>query len=251
MRALIIVVLAVTGLPAAAGAQASAEQFFRPHTLSVSLFGGGIAFSDFRRESAPVSGDVPLERRLSASTSYVAAGALTYWLNDRIGMRLHGSFSPSRLEVRRYGMPDAELRTIAADDLPLSGLDVWMYDADVLIRLPLPLGRVHPYGIAGVGALEYRLQTAEQEVVPEAVSRAFEDEHQRRIAGVIGVGAVVPLERYRLLLTFELANHIVRTPLSEAPLVAEARDPESDDRVDAVGYTSHLRLMLGLSLPLH
>lgn len=251
MRALIILVVAVSGLPAAAGAQVDGERIFGPHTLSVSLFGGGIAFSDFRRESAPVAGDVPLERRLSASTSYIAAGALTYWLNDRLGMRLHTSYAPSRLEVRRYGRPDAEVRTIATDELPLSGLDVWMYDADLLIRLPLPLGRVQPYGIAGVGALEYRLRTADDEVVPEAVSRAFDDEHQRRIAGVVGIGAIVPLERYRLLLNFELTNHLARTPLSEAPLRAEARDPESDDRVDQVGYTSNLRLMLGLTLPLY
>lgn len=251
MRILVLVVVAVSCLPASVHAQVSAERFFGPRALSISLFGGGIAFSDFRRESAPVSGDVPLERRLSASTSFIAAGTVTYWMNGRWGIRAHASYSPSRIEMRRYGMPDAERRTLAAEDVPLSGLDVWMYDADVLFRLRLPLGRVHPYGIAGVGALDYKLRTADGEVVPEAVSRAFQDEQQWRFAGVLGVGAVVPLERYRLLLNFELTNHIARTPLSESPLIADARDPESDDRLDEVGYTSNLRLMLGLTLPLY
>jgi hypothetical protein len=242
--------MAIACLPSAAGAQDRSERLFRSNMLSVSVFGGGIAFSDFRRESAPIAGDEPLERRLSASTSFSAAGALTYWLNGRWGVRLHASYAPSRLELRRYAMPDDELRTRAADDLPLSGLDVWMYDADVLFRLPLPLGRVQPYGIAGLGVVDYRLRTKDNEVVPESVTLAFHDRTQQQFAGVLGLGAIVALERHRLHLNFELTNHIARTPLSESPLSAERRDPESGDRVDEVGYTSNLRLMLGLAIPL-
>lgn len=238
-------------VPGVASAQVDAERLFGPHVLSVSVFGGGIAFSDFRREAEPVAGDLPLERRLSASTSYLAAGSLTYWLNGRWGARLQASYAPSRFVVRRYEAPAERTHALAADDeSAMSALDVWMYDVDLLFRLPLPLGRVEPYGIAGAGVVDYRLRTADDEVVPEAVTRAFGDDRQRRMAGVIGVGAVIPLERYRLLLNFEFTNHITETPLSESPLSAKMVDPESGDRVDEVGYTSNLRLMLGLTLPL-
>lgn len=237
-------------LPGVASAQADAQRLFGPHMLSVSVFGGGIAFSDFRREAEPVAGDLPLERRLSASTSYLAAGSLTYWLNGRWGARLQASYSPSRFVLRRYEEPVESARAFTGDEGAMSALDVWMYDVDLLFRLPLSLGRVEPYGIAGGGVVDYRLRTADDEVVPEAVTRAFGDDRQRRVAGVIGIGAVIPLERYRLLLNFELTNHLTRTPLSESPLSAKHVDPESDDRVDEVGYTSNLRLMLGLTLPL-
>ena len=237
-------------LPGVASAQADAERLFGPHMLSVSVFGGGIAFSDFRREAEPVAGDLPLERRLSASTSYLAAGSLTYWMNGRWGARLQASYAPSRFVLRRYEAPAERTRTVASDESAMSALDVWMYDVDLLFRLPLPLGRVEPYGIAGAGVVDYRLRTAGDEVVPEAVSRAFGDDRQRRVAGVIGAGAVIPLERYRLLLNFEFTNHLTRTPLSESTLSTKRLDPESGDRVDEVGYTSNLRLMLGLTLPL-
>ncbi|MGH7445798.1 MAG: hypothetical protein ACREKM_13020 [Longimicrobiales bacterium] len=236
--------------PRVAHAQADAEYLFAPGVVSLSLFGGGIAFSDFRREAEPIASDQPLERRLSARTSVLGAGALTYWLSSRWGIRLHASYAPSRFELKTAdsGTLREDVRTDAAP--PLSRVDVWMYDADVVFRIPLGVGRVEPYGILGAGAVDYRLRTAEGEMVPESVAIAFEGNRQRMLAGVIGLGALVPLERHRLLLNFELTNHLGQTPLNEDALSTVAFDPESEQRVDNVGYTSNVRLMLGLTIPL-
>lgn len=238
--------------PSTAHAQSEvdADYLFAPGVVSVSLFGGGIAFSDFRREAEPIASNQPLERRLSARTSVLGAAAVTYWLSSRWGVRLHAAYAPSRFELKTAdsGTPEEQQRADAAP--PLSRVDVWMYDADVVFRIPLGLGRVEPYGILGGGAVDYRLRTAEGEMVPESVAIAFEGKRQRTLAGVIGLGAVVPLERYRLLLNFELTNHIGETPLNENALSTVAFDPESEQRVDSVGYTSNVRLMLGLTIPL-
>lgn len=243
-------ILAVAPCSTHAQSEVDAGYLFAPGVVSLSLFGGGIAFSDFRREAEPVASDQPLERRLSARTSVLGAGALTYWLSRRWGVRVHASYAPSRFELKMAdaGATNQLLRAEAAP--PLSRVDVWMYDADLVFRIPLRLGRVEPYGILGGGAVEYRLRTAEGEMVPESVVTAFDGNRQRMLAAVIGLGAVVPLERHRLLLNFELTNHIGETPLNEDALSTAALDPESEQRVDSVGYTSNVRLMLGLTIPL-
>lgn len=251
LRLCILLLALVAALPQAARAQVSADYLFRPGVVTLSLFGGGIAFSDFRREAAPIDAEQRMEQRLSASTSVLAAGAVTYWFGRRWGVRVHASYAPSRLEVRMPETYSAREELREQNEPALSRLDVWMYDADVLFHIPLPIGRLEPYGIAGAGAVEYRLRTAHDEMVPEPVSLAFERGRQRRFAGVLGVGAVVPLERYRLLLNFELTNHITRTPLYEEALPElAAADPESEQRVDEVGYTSNARLIIGLTMPL-
>jgi len=234
-------------LPAAAHAQvASADHLFQRGVVALSVAGGGIAFSDFRREAASLGPEEPFEQRLSAQTSILGSAALSVWLGRRVAVRVHGAWAPTRFDVRSTGA----LTVIADSTVSLSRLDVWMYDVDLLIRLPLSVGRVEPYAIAGAGAIEYRLRTGEDEVVPEPAALAFDGDRQRRLAGVLGLGAVIPLERHRLLLNFELSSHFARTPISEAAMPAVAADPEADARVDEVGYTSGVRLMLGLTLPL-
>ncbi len=250
MRYIVLVLILLASAPRPSAAQLSADYLFRPGVISLTVMGGGVAFSDFRRESEWIDTDQAFERRISASTSVLAAGAVTYWLGRRWGVRLHASYAPSRFEVR-----SAESYTMVEEqreqgEPSLSRLDVWMYDADVLFRLPLSVGRVQPYGLVGAGGVEYQLRTSDGEVVPEEVDLAFSGGRKRRFAGVVGVGALVPLERHRLLLNFELTNHVTRTPLYEDALPDLALDPESEHRIDEVGYTSSVRLMLGLTVPL-
>lgn len=250
-RIAILLCCCCSALPGATHAQdVSADYLFNRGVVALSAFGGGVAFSDFRREAAWLGPDQPFEQRLSASTSILGSGALSVWLGDHIAVRLQGAWAPTRFEQR-----STETYTTMGEDSEdsapaLSRLDVWMYDADVLFRLPLSLGRVEPYAVAGVGAIEYRLRTADDEVVPEPAMMAFEGDRQRRIAGVLGLGALIPLERHRLLLNFELSSHIARTPISEAAVPGTVLDPEADSRVDEVGYTSGVRLMIGLTVPL-
>jgi len=224
---------------------ASADHLFHRGVVALSLSGGGIAFSDFRREAAWLGSDQPFEQRLSAQTTILGSAAVSVWLGRRVAVRIQGAWAPTRFAVRsREALP------LADSTASLSGLDVWMYDLDVLFRLPLSVGRVEPYAMAGVGAIEYRLRTGKDEVVPEPAAIAFDGSRQRRLAGVLGLGAVIPLERHRMLLNFELSSHFARTPISEAVMPAVAADPEADARVDEVGYTSGVRLMIGLTLPL-
>ncbi len=249
-RAVFLLCLLAAAPPQAARAQVSADYVFQRGTVTLTLFGGGIAFTDFRREVAWLGPDQPFEQRLSAQTSVLGAGALTVWLGRRAALRVHASWTPSRFETRStetYTMREEQEEQQAP---ALSRLDVWMYDADLLFRLPLSLGRVEPYGVVGAGAVDYRMRTADDEVVPPPAAEAFDGDHQCRFAGVLGLGALIPLERHRLLLNFELSSHITRTPLSEDIMPADAIDPEAGDRVDEVGYTSGVRLMVRLTVPL-
>lgn len=252
MRTWTVILLCLLAAAAArpGHAQVSADYVFQRGTVTLSLFGGGVAFTDFRREVAWLGPDQPFEQRLSAQTSILGAGALTLWLGRRAALRVHASWTPSRFETRStetYTMREEQDEEQAPT---LSRLDIWMYDADLLFRLPLSLGRVEPYGVVGAGAVDYQLRTGEDEVVPVPAAAAFDGNHQRRFAGVLGLGALIPLERHRLLLNFELSSHIAKTPLSEGIMPLDAIDPEADARVDEVGYTSSVRLMLGLTIPL-
>lgn len=228
----------------------SADYLFHRGVVALSVFGGGIAFSDFRREAEWLGPDQPFEQRLSASTSVLGSAAVTAWLGRHVALRVQGAWAPTRFELRSSETYTTLGESAEDEAPPLSRLHVWMYDLDMLFRLPLSLGRVEPYAVAGVGAIEYRLQTADDEVVPEPARMAFDGGRQRRFAGVLGLGAVIPLERHGLLLNFELSSHITRTPLSEDAVPGLVEDPEADSRVDEVGYTSGVRLMLGLTIPL-
>lgn len=255
-RVLPLMLAGLAASPATSSAQGTAEQqvtaehLFAPGVVSISVFGGAVAFSDFRREADPIGTDMPLERRISARTSLAASAAVSYWFNSRVGARLYAGFAPSRFVER--SLETYQVAPLAAGEEPrLSRVDVWMADADLLVRLPFSFGRVEPYAIIGAGAIDYRLRTADDETVPPEVEMAFDGRSERQLAGVLGIGAVVPLERHGLLLNFELGNHISRTPLYQKNTPEQLlADPESGERIDEVGYTMNLRLMLGLTIPL-
>jgi hypothetical protein len=243
---LIAVLLAGTASPL--HAQSVADRLFRRHELTLGLAGGGAAFSDFQRAQAVADGDV-FDRRISAQTTVAFSGTVTYWISRYWGVRAQASYSPSRFVQRTPGEAMGEEQALYA---PLA---VYMMDGDVLFRAPIVLGRVAPYGLIGAGMIEYRADPGTDDPLPAEVEETFEGDRQRRFAGVMGVGAVIPLDRHPFRLTFELSNHVSRSPV-EAPSAGRVRegaiiDPDGwHDDDDGSGLTSHVRLMIGVALPI-
>jgi hypothetical protein len=137
-----------------------------------------------------------------------------------------------------------------------ASLGIWMANASAVVRFPHSFGRVAPYGIAGVGLIRYRA-SGDAEVPPEA-REAFADGEWQSAAGMFGVGAAIPLQRGNMLMTFELTNHLSRSPLSggSAGEVFEVNgtlmeiDDADGSHENEVGLTSHVRLAFGLTLPI-
>jgi hypothetical protein len=243
---LIAVLLAGTALPL--HGQSVAERLFRRNVLTLGLGAGGAAFSDFQRAQAVANGEV-LDRRISAQTTVSFSGTVTYWIGRYWGVRAHGSYSPSRFVQRTPGEAMGEEQALYAP------LGVFMVDGDVLFRAPIVFGRVAPYGLLGAGLVEYRADPGTDHPLPAEAEETFEGDRQGRFAAVMGVGAVIPLDRRPLHLTFELSNHVTRSPVG-APSTGRVGegaiiDPDGwRDDDDGSGLTSHVRLMIGVSLPI-
>jgi hypothetical protein len=249
-----------------AAVRPSAEQWFRPGTWLLSAHVGGAAFTDFQRAQArPVPGaDVDrtgyagdFERRISATTSVAFVAGATYWGGTSWGVRLAGAYVPTRFSVHTR---EQALRVLAAD--PESGepryasLGISMADVAIVFRFPHSLGRIVPYGVAGVGVVHYRVRGDED--LPAEARAGFADGGRTSPAAVFGLGAVLPLQRNNLLLSFELTNHLARTPLDDAgrgepfdvggvPMQLADDGPSAD--TDGIGMASNLRLSVGLTMP--
>lgn len=245
--------------------QVSAEPLFRAGTWMLSVGLAGAAFSDFQRSQArPLEdgnrvGD--FQRRVSARTSIGIGGNASWWVGDHWGMRLGAGWVPTRFSVwneqtaERRLLEDAGTGADAPEEMHAS-LDVWLGEAALVFRFPHSFGRVLPYGLAGVGLVRY-VAGRDGELPPEA-RRQFESGRQTTAAAFFGLGAAIPLERSNLLLSFELTNHLARTPLaghgegeefavSGVPVhLTSGRQTASED---GMGLTSNLRLALGLTLP--
>ena len=239
-------------LPAGASAQIAADRIFIPGTVSFSANVGGVAFTDFRRTAAraasPIAGDAAIERRISAQPSLAFGAGAGVWIGHAWGVRLEGSYAPTRFDVETA----AESGAGDAEQVDGAGLDIWTAEAHLLFRLPFRIGRMLPYGVLGGGAAIYGPR-GDAEKIPYEARASFAGGSQTRPAAVAGLGGVLPLERYGLLLRFELTNLITRTPVgSGAPGVFQAEDglqtvAESDR---SGGTTNHVRFTLGLVRPL-
>ena len=251
-------------LSAQSTAPVSADPWFRAGTWMITLEIGGAAFSDFdRTKAAPADGGVgqaDFSRRVSARTAASVGGWGSYWLSDRWGLRTGLSYVPSSFTVwsdEAEAQPVAPGDGTAFDEHSYASLDIWMAHAVLLFRFPHSFGRVAPYGLAGGGVVRYRAR-GDAELPPEARAH-FADGGRQRVAGVFGVGAVIPLQRRNLLMSFELTNHVSRTPLDGqntaelfdlgGRLMALSTDAGTGNGGE-VGLTSHVRLALGLTLPL-
>lgn len=223
---------------------------------------GGAAFSDFQRalaRPAPAAGDFDVgdfRRRVSARTTATVGGAITWWVVSGAGVRASVSYSPTRFSVWNENRAQRALDEVNGAPQSYAKLETWMGSASAVFRFPFTMGRVVPYGIAGAGVVSYRLAD-DEEVPPEARAR-FAGGSWTGPAVNFGVGSAIPLERHNLLLTFELTNYLSRTPLDDEGLgeafeisgvpLHLAADPGRGS--DGIGTTNHLRLTIGLTLPL-
>jgi hypothetical protein len=236
---------------ASATAQTPAERLFQTGVVTVGIAGGGAAFSAFQRGQA-LAGSTEFDRRLSAQTTVAVSGTVTWWLARHWGARLHGSYSPSRFVLNEA----EQLSGRVSAEASLARLGVFMADFDILFRAPIVWGRVAPYGLVGAGAVEYRADPALREPIPAEAATSFESGTRRRFAGVFGVGARIPLDDHAFHLTFELTNHLTRSPV-DSPVRGMTRegvylDPDGwGTEDDGAGLTSNVRLMIGLAMPIH
>lgn len=231
-------------------AQTPAERLFQKGVVTVGISGGGAAFSDFQRGEA-INGSTEFDRRLSAQTTVAVAANVTYWPARQWGVRVHGSYSPSRFVLNEAEQQSGRVSAEAS----LARLGVFMADFDILFRAPIVWGRVAPYGLIGAGAVEYRANPALTAPIPAEAETSFQSGRRRLFAGVLGIGARIPLDDHDFHLTFELTDHITRSPV-DSPVQGMTRDGVFLDpdgwgtEDDGAGVTSHVRLMVGLAMPI-
>ena len=262
-RILMLLCLCSPVLPARVHAQVTADPWFRAGTFMLTVEVGGAAFSDFERTQArPLDGGLELgdfARRVSARTAGSAGAWASYWIRDGLAVRAGISFVPSSFTVWNEDIARAALESLqpAEADPTYASLSIWMANLSGVFRFPHSFGRVTPYGIVGAGVVRYHA-SGDAAMPPEARGR-FASGGRQTGAGVIGIGAAIPLQRRNLLMTFELTNHIARTPLGndsagemfELGGVAMQIDPDDISSGEGdVSMTSHVRLALGLTLPL-
>jgi hypothetical protein len=247
----------VAALAGPASAQRpSADRHFDAKVLTLSAWVGGAAYTDFRQGEARIAGSRSpgdSDRRLSAETSVAFSAAAAYWPSSWWGVRVHGSYSPTRFELVPADTDEPALVPTSGAQR-LARLDVWLYDVDILFRAPVVLGRVAPYGVIGAGRVNYRALASAGEVPAEAVT-AFSAGTRAAWAGIVGLGAMIPLDNRDLMLSFEVTDHITRTPIdglatgsrSAADATLEL-NPDGADGGD--GFLNNLRLNVGLTLPI-
>jgi hypothetical protein len=259
-RSSLCVMLALCAAAPDLRAQAPAEEWYRAGTWMFGAALGGAAFSDFQRAMATAAQPDPglgtFERRVSARTTVTAGAAVTYWVLDGWGVRAGVSYAPSAFAVWNDGRAQRVLDELADwEREPYARLGIWFADVAALFRLPIRLGAVTPYGVLGGGVVQYRA-SADGEMPPEARAR-FAEGTSPGGALVFGAGAVVPLQQRRVLLSFELTNHVTRTPLNDAGRgewfeiggvdVQLGQDPRRGS--DGIDLTNNVRLTVGVSLP--
>lgn len=205
--------------------------------------GGAAAFSDMQRGSLEVvrvtgSGvearDLAL--RIGAETSTVLGAHMSFWPSRNWGVRLHGTFAPTRFESLMGGADAQLLPEFAPDSSRYAGLHVATAELQALFRLPTIKNRVLLYGIIGGGVSRYEAAGAEDPVPPEAAGD-FEDGARLQPGGVFGLGAMLPFRNRAFRLHFELTDHVTATPISA---------PGGTDG-DIVELTNAVRFMVGVS----
>lgn len=259
IRNLLIAVLILAALPLAARAQLNADQYFRGGSFMLTFEVGGAAFTDFQRSQAvPLAGGAGLagfERRVSARTAATLGGWASYWITDGFGVRAGVGYAPSAFRVwnEQSAQDFLDLQS-GYEARSYAGLAVWMANGAAVFRFPTRFGRVSPYALLGGGIVRYDSQD-DAELPPEARVQ-FAGGQWSGAAGLLGLGAAIPLQSRNMMLSFELTDHITRTPLDdrgrgehfELGGVALQMNPDPDAGTDGVGLTNNLRLVVGITL---
>ncbi|MEX2280975.1 MAG: hypothetical protein WEE89_00640 [Gemmatimonadota bacterium] len=257
-----LVIAGLAGVCLTVGNAAAQQSPTRMGGLMVSAFVGGSANSDLQRSGARaewLARDGPesrqFARRLTAETAGVVGLSAAYWFNPYWGVRTQAAFTPSRLEiaVSQRETHDIPIDAEVTGPSRYGAFRVWTYDANLLFRAPVtPRGRVALYGFVGGGVVKYEV-SVEQGLPPEAVQAFADQESKTQPVGVLGIGAMVPLHRKSLGLSFELSDHISRTPVQGSPessIVGVNRvqvttgEETGPSRVQLI---NHVRILVGLT----
>lgn len=225
--------------------------------------GGAAAFSDMQRGSVrvfrPTAAGIEsreLPRRVGAETSTALAANLAFWPSRNWGLRLHGTYAPTRFEtVMKESEADfAGMPRNSEETGRLAGLNITTADLQLLFRLPTIKNRVLLYGIVGGGAARYEV-VAGEEPVPEEAEGEFEGGVKFRPEGMFGLGAMLPFKNRAFRLHFELTDHLTSTPLEggdpqtvELPDGEVLFDPQDEPAGERrVTVTNGVRFMVGVS----
>ncbi|MEO7671267.1 MAG: hypothetical protein ABIV28_03525 [Longimicrobiales bacterium] len=242
----------------------NADYLFHRGNVTLTLAAGGAAFTDFRQAQARTLGagsvaSPAFTRRVSAQTSTTGTAGLAVWLSPRTAIQLGMFYTPTRFRVINE-TPDADVPAFDnGDTVQFARLDIWNADVSLLLRPPVALGRVYPYAILGGGVVRYQAREDDAGLPPEARAAFAGNKARTQWSAVVGAGAVIPLQRKRLLLTFDLLDHLARTPLTESRsttafevggttvVLSPAVETSGSD---GIVLTSHVRLVVGVTIPL-
>jgi hypothetical protein len=240
--ALLVAAVLAASPDAAHGRQAEP---FRPGTMYGGLHAGGTAYTDFLRTiESGADATAAGVRRLSARTTGSVGAVIEFAPAGHWALRLQGAWAPTRFEViapraeRVTGFADAN----ADDDLP-ARLNVWTADLALLFHIPIRLGSTALYGVAGVGATEFRARPTDDAPVPADAAPEFAAGAVRRGVAVLGAGARIPLDWRDARLGFELLGHLGAPPVRGV-------EPEPERHEDRLNLAAQLRFQLTVSVPL-
>jgi hypothetical protein len=245
----------------AAGAQSttsvtSAAYLFKPGNIALTVSAGGAAFTDFQQGRARLtdlgSGEqADITRRITGQTTLAGSAALTMWLSSSFAVSVQGTYVPTRFSVVNEGT-ELEGSLGLGDTTRYARLDIWLADASIVVRPPLDLGRVHPYVTVGGGVARFHVRDNRAMIPPEAVD-AFSPGDRTQGTAMVGIGAVIPLQRDRLLLAFHLTDHLIRSPIEADPETFDEEGAVVESRSDdqgGIAVSSIVRLTVGLTIPL-
>jgi hypothetical protein len=245
---ILLLCLADAAAPPAAAAQArpkvSADYLFKPGNVTVTISAGGSAFTDFQQDPTTLMpGRDAGTRRVSAQTAATVGTSLAVWLSSSLALQIDGSYTPTRFRVSNDLL---ETDAFDPDSTQYARLDLWNATGNVLLRPVVSFGRLAPYAILGAGIIRYQVRDDPSLIPPEAQAR-FDGGGRTQFLAVLGAGGLIPLQRKRLLLSFDITDHLTQTPLADrARTTPEGRTYGTD----GITLTSNVRLTVGLTIPL-
>lgn len=185
---------------------------------AIGVYGGGFWSSDWNRSPnlrpANINNantDFVRAERLRPNPGWIVGAQAEVWFAQGwVGARLNGAYTDRRLEFDRNGA--------ALDDV-----NIWMGDADLLVRLARPRRdrRWAPFVSAGLGFINYNPAGSVGNILFPSASAFFPGDSETRFAGAFGIGTdILPAwaEHRRVPIGFrlELVDHIAfSSPLRE------------------------------------
>lgn len=229
--ALVAVAAALGALIAVPAALAAQEDDEGRVALMITMHAGGTAFTRMQNITVEVPGSTQgtYAGSLAASTAATLGADLTVWFRPWLGARLHMVYAPSNFELRLTEEDREEVLGTEADyrSLNYSDLSLFSLTGAIVLALPIQSSHVAPYALLGMGGA---LLSADDRGA-QNLETAFEGNAAAAgLVAVAGAGLKIPLNTGRVSLSFEITDHVMRSPI-----------PVHDDRV--LLDTSDLRVV--------